>query len=158
MARFFKVTLAYLVVLTLVGLPILLKVCLLPLWQDRPQPGTFSLAMLAEDTVYSPAYSESRFLGLRLGMYKSEVVGVLGEPIGIVRRARGRIVEKMTWVDGSWETTYKTETSGALPLQLDSETYHYTRPGDYSDYWYVRAVTFSPSGQVIRIRRIFYED
>ncbi|HKH45959.1 MAG TPA: hypothetical protein VKM72_14955 [Thermoanaerobaculia bacterium] len=157
MARILKIGLVYVSVLVAVGLPIYLDVWLLPSWRDLPQPANFSLFMLFEDTDYAPSFSELKFSRLRLGMRKAEVVRALGEPLSIVRRSRRRVTETREWEDGLWTISYKADTLNALE-PLYSETYYYSRAGDSSDHWYVRAITFSSDGHVISIRKVFYED
>jgi hypothetical protein len=114
--------------------------------------------MLFEDTAYGPSFSESGFSRLRLGMNKDDVVRIMGEPLRIVRRSRGRIVEVQEWKNGSWHTKFSRRRESTPVPGIDEETYHYSTPGEASDHWYVRAVTFSSRGRVILINRYFYED
>jgi len=114
--------------------------------------------MLFEDTVYGPSFSESGFSTLRLGMNKDDVVRIMGEPVRIVRRSQDRTVEIQEWKGGSWHRKYIRRHEPTPTPEIDEETYHYSRPGEASDHWYVRAVTFSSDGRVIRIGKTFYED
>ncbi len=156
MSRFLKIAAVYAFVLAVVGVPILFKAWLLPWWRDRPHASR--PPMLLENTVYSLSFSESEFSKLRLGMSKDDVERIMGKPLTITRQSQDRIVDIQEWEDGSWQTKYSRRQELGSSIEIDSETYSYSRPDGGSDYWYARAVTFSSRGRVIEITKDYYEE
>jgi hypothetical protein len=95
----------------------------------------YGIAWVGSRTAYAPGFSEAAFNQIRVGMTESEVVGLVGKPLG-------------KWVDpkGPW----RSETL---------VTFYYTEPDPRgNECYYRRFVTFNESGRVSEIISDFWID
>ena len=132
-----------------------LKIAVIPALRDLPQ-SSFSLFLLLENTEYSPSFSETRFRQVREGMNKRDVIELVGDPLQVIEDSRGRTVRAMELINGKWHVSYPDLPIGSR-VSVEKITFSYSKPG-ISDHWYVRTVTFSPDGLVLRVHSTFYVD
>lgn len=127
------------------------------LWMDRPVRGPIQFFLFHDDTRYAPKYSERIFNKLRTGMTNSTVENLLGLPLEIYYNQNGRIIELAELRDRAYKTMFPDLPPGSQqhPTEI---VYSYSQPGKTSGHWFVRAVVFSPNGNINKITREFYAD
>lgn len=134
-----------------------LKLQIIPRWGDLPRLEHFSLSLLLENTEYSALFSESKFSLVRLGMRKKEVLALIGEPLRITTESKGKVIKLHDYRNGKWTVRNIDLPAGHEP-RIDAETFFYSRQGSPTANWHIRAVTFSESGLVTEVTKIFYVD
>ena len=117
----------------------------------------FRQLMFPDDTIYGPRFSESSFEKITIGMTTEEVTNLIGPPLRIVEYSGGLFVREYA-VNGATRSLESESTHFDSPPAIDKIDWIYSQPGPQYDNYYVRAVIFSGTGEVLKKGGSFYSD
>jgi hypothetical protein len=129
----------------------------LSLVRDRPVADLLTVILQGEGTTYSDAYSERAFQKIKTGMTESQVRGLLGTPLKIIEASKGRIKRMVIYSDDAEKIIYPDLPAGA-GVETNELVYYYSQPQTATSDWFIRAVTFTRDGTVVKITRELYVD